>query len=67
MALLAFLGDVFHRRGDEVGGGENLKILLGVPTAFRAINHFLCLLVPGDFLKRKRGTEHVLIRCAHPY
>ena len=57
--LLAFRGDVFHRSGDEVGGGEDLEILLGVPTAFRAINHFLCLLVPGDFLKRKRGTEHV--------
>jgi hypothetical protein len=62
--------------GDEVGGGEDLKVALGGVVAFGAVDDGLAGGVPSDFLKGgvfakattpKEGmAEQILIRCAHP-
>ncbi len=54
--VLALGRDVLDDRGQEVGGGEDFEVALGVPTAAGAVDDGLADGVPMDFLEGKGGA-----------
>ena len=57
--VLVFRGDVLDGGGEEVGGGEDLKIPPGAPTGARAVDDALGFLDPGDLFEGEGGAQQV--------
>lgn len=55
--VLALGRDVLDDGGEEVGGGEDFEVALGVPTAAGAVDDGLGGGVPMDFLEGERGAQ----------
>ncbi len=52
--------DVLDGGGEELRGGEDLKVALGAPASAGTVNDAPRFFVPSDLLKGKRSTKEIL-------